>query len=800
MKPSLNVIFVLGICNLLLIGSCTGKKATENAYPIEPVPFTSVHFTDQFWAPRLITNHEVTIPIAIEQSMLTGRIKNFEIAGGLKEGEFCSTYPFDDSDIYKIIEAAAYSLQSRPDPVLESRIDSLIYLIGQAQEEDGYLFTYRTIMGDNSHPWIGTRWEKVNELSHELYNLGHLYEAATAYFRATGKKELLDISVKSADLIADTFGWGKIEDYPGHQEIEIGLVKLFQVTGDKKYLDLAKFFLDIRGPGGEEYNQAHKKVVDQTEGVGHSVRATYMYAGMADIAALYRDESYIHAIRAIWEDIVHKKTYVTGGIGASGGNEGFGESYHLPNMSAYCETCASVGNIIWNYRMFLYDGDARYMDVLERTLYNAFLSGVSLTGDRFFYPNPLESYGQHERSKWFGCACCPPNLARTLPSLPGYVYAKTGTDIYINLFVDNTAHIDFRGTPVQIIQETDFPWEGNVGIIINPERKLKFNLRIRIPGWAREQAIPGDLYTFATPVGEPSLSVNGKTVQPKMENGYAIIRKTWKQGDTVKIEFPMDIRLLTADERVRDNREKVAVQWGPMVYCAEWPDTRDGHVLNLVFDREAAINTSFRPDLLNGVRVIGMQAAPAERTLSGEVLLKDPVEVTLIPYYAWNNRGAGEMMVWLPLSTGSVRPLPAPTIASRSRVSSDRMTKALIALNDQNEPKNSNDHTWPYFHWWPENNAWVWVQYDFEKPETVSGMRVYWFDDGPFGGCRIPETYELQYKKGSSWVPVTATSEYTITKDDWDELSFKPVTTNALRLRVRLPEEFSSGIHEWTVN
>lgn len=792
-------IIALGIVSFLISACSDQQQSQENAYPIQPVPFTSVHLTDQFWAPRLETNHEVTIPIAMEQSSLTGRVKNFEIAGGIAEGEYCSTLPFDDSDVYKIIEAAAYSLQNNPDTEMEIVMDSLIQKIGLAQEEDGYLYTYRTIMGDNSHPWIGTRWEKVNELSHELYNLGHMYEAAAAYYIATGKRELLDISIKSANLVDDTFGWGKIEDYPGHQEIEIGLVKLFEVTGEKKYLDLAKFFLDVRGPDGDEYNQAHKHVSDQTEGVGHSVRATYMYTAMADIAALYQDESYINAIRAIWEDIVHKKTYVTGGIGASGGNEGFGTPYHLPNMSAYCETCASVGTIIWNYRMFLYDGDSKYMNVLERSLYNSFLSGVSLAGDRFFYPNPLESIGQHGRSKWFGCACCPPNVARTLPSIPGYVYAKTMDDIFINLFIDNNAEIDFSGNQVKIIQETDFPWEGLVNIKIEPEEDAKFNLRIRIPGWAGSEAIPGDLYTFSTPIEPPVIKLNGNVISPKIINGYAVIKKKWQKGDEVALELPMDIRIIDADERVEADIDKMAIQRGPIVYCAEGPDTEDGHVLHLIFDRESETSTSFQAQKLDGIQTIQMSASPAKRTLEGGVSKGEAVTATLIPYFTWSNRGPAEMMVWLPYTTGSVHPLPAPTIASKSKASSNIKSRALIALSDQYEPKNSIDRTWPYFHWWPANNSWVWVQYDFEESETVSSMKVYWFDDGPFGGCRIPDEYDLQYRKGNSWISVSATSESTITKDSWDELTFKPVKTDALRLNVKLSARNSSGIHEWSV-
>lgn len=785
----------------ILMNACGEAPETrENTYPIEPVPFTSVHLSDQFWAPRLKTNHEVTIPIAIEQSELTGRIKNFEIAGGTAHGDYCSTYPFDDSDVFKIIEAAGFSLESNPDPVMEARIDSLIQKIGLAQEADGYLFTYRSIMGDNSHPWIGTRWEKVNDLSHELYNLGHMYEAAVAYYKATGKRELLDISIKSADMLDETFGWGKLEDYPGHQEIEIGLVKLYEATGEKRYLDLAKFFLDVRGPDGHEYNQAHKHVTDQTQGVGHSVRATYMYAAMADIAALYQDESYINAIRAIWEDIVYRKTYVTGGIGASGGNEGFGEPYHLPNMSAYCETCASVGTIIWNHRMFLSDGESRYMNVLERSLYNSFLSGVSLAGDRFFYPNPLESFGQHERSKWFGCACCPPNVARTLPSIPGYVYAKTSEDLYVNLFIDNSAHIDLDGREVEIVQKTAHPWDGQVDIHLKPEVDMRFKLRVRIPGWAGEEAIPGDLYRFNGTVAAPVFKINGKKAKAKISKGYAVFERNWKAGDVVSVSFAMDIRILDADERVEADKDKMALQRGPLVYCAEWPDTEDGHVLNLIFEREGEMSTVHRPELLNGVNTIGLQATAARRTLDGEVEKGEAREYSLIPYYTWNNRGAGEMMVWLPYTVNSVHPLPAPTIASLSEVSSDRQSKALIALSDQYEPQSSIDRTWPYFHWWPKNNAWVWVQYDFEEVKEISSMKVYWFDDGPFGGCRVPDGYELVYDKDGEWIPVETEGEYTVTKDDWDELQFQAVRTDKVRLNVKLSERFSSGIHEWVIN
>lgn len=668
MKSSIvNHLSILVVVSSGILSSCSSDQKAGD-YPIEPVPFTAVKFTDHFWAPKIKINQEVTIPIAIEQSTNSGRIRNFEIAGGLTKGnKFCSQYPFDDSDIYKIIEAASFSLQSNPDSKLEAIIDSLIYKIGKAQEPDGYLYTIRTIQGDDSHEWIGKRWEKEHILSHELYNLGHLFEAAVAHYQATGKRSLLDIALKSADLIDSVYGWGKREDYPGHQVVEMGLVKLYRVTGEKKYLDLAKFFLDVRGPNGEEYNQATKKVIDQREAVGHAVRATYMYSGMADIAALYRDNSYLVAIRAIWEDIVCRKIYVTGGIGASGGNEGFSAPYDLPNMSAYCETCASVGEIFWNYRMFLLDGEAKYYDILERVLYNALISGVSLSGDRFFYPNALASAGQYERSKWFGCACCPPNIARLLPSLPGYVYAKTGNEVYINLFVANTAHFTIDGTPLSITQTTDFPQDGHIDIAVNPDKEKKFKLKIRIPGWSDEEAIPGNLYRFIRPLSENVyISLNGKPVSPELEKGYAVILNKWKKGDVIHIELPMEVRILTADPRVTQDNDKIAVQRGPFVYCAEWPDNYNNQVLDLMFDTNAVLNAV--PDtMLRGLTIIKTKATAVRHTLDGQFEFTKNLDAILIPYYAWANRGAGEMMVWLPTSQKSVKPLPAPTIASRSK-------------------------------------------------------------------------------------------------------------------------------------
>lgn len=802
MKKLLQQILLITSASLITTGCSKNSNAD---YPIQPVPFTSVRLTDNFWAPRIRKNATVTIPIAFSYCESSGRVKNFEIAGGLDTGTFKTIYPFDDSDVFKIIEGASYSLQTYPDPKLDAYLDTLIWKIGLAQEDDGYLYTNRTIAemhgGKGLHEWASkNRWENDSILSHELYNLGHLFEAAVAHYWATGKRSLLDIAIKSADLVNEDFGFNRVKVYPGHQVIEMGLVKLYRATGEKKYLDLAKFFLDIRGPKGDAYNQANKKVVDQTEAVGHAVRATYMYSGMADIAAIEHNDAYLSAITRIWEDIVYGKIYLTGGIGATGGNEGFADPFVLPNMSAYCETCASIGDIFFNHRLFLLHGEGKYIDILEKTLYNSMLSGVSLSADRFFYPNPLESNGQHERQAWFGCACCPSNVARFVPAIPGYIYGVTKDELYVNLYISDDANISLGNRKIKVSQNADFPWNGKVEMTVDPESKCRFKLKLRIPGWARNEAIPGSLYKFTDQNNESfKLTVNGETLTPQVENGYAVINRKWSKGDKVLLDLPMSVREVFADGRIKDDNGKMAVQRGPVIYCAEWPDNNDGKVLNLVIDKESAFSTEFDPELLGGTQIIKTSGCQTKKTLEGRIETSEKEKVTLIPYALWNNRGPGQMMVWLPVTTESARPLPAPTIANRSKVTANKMTRALTAVNDQIEPLNSNDHSVTYYHWWPDKDQWVYVQYDFEKPETISKTMVYWFDDGPDGGCRVPDEWEIQYSAGNVWKSVNIKSAYTVTKSGWDSVEFEPVKASAVKIRVKLNKEFSAGIYEWIV-
>jgi DUF1680 family protein len=790
-------------------GKRTAKANTAaRDYPVKPVPFTAVHFNDQFWLPRIEINRRVTIPFAFEQCEETGRVANLERAAAAIRNEpnrdkKLPAYPFDDTDIYKVIEGAAYTLSVKRDAKLEAYIDGLIAKIAAAQEADGYLYPARTINPDHPHNWAGAaRWESERVDSHELYEVGHLTEAAVAYYQATGKRALLDVAVKFADLLDRTFGPGKQSIWPGHQITEMALSRLYRETGDARYLRLAKFLLDARGPdgtkgSGREYNQSHVKVTDQTEAVGHAVRATYMYSGMADVAALTGDDSYIRAIDRIWDNVVTKKLYITGGIGSVGNIEGFGKNYDLPNMTAYNETCAAIGNDFWNYRLFLLHKDARYVDVMERTLYNGLLSGVSLDGKSFFYPNPLESNGQHKRSPWFGVACCPGNMTRFLASVPGYVYAEQGDTLYVNLFVASASTIKMdNGRTLSVTQETRYPWTGDVRMTVTPDRASRSTINVRVPGWARNEALPGDLYRFTDNTTEPVvIKVNGQPVALDMDKGYARLNRVWKRGDVIEMTLPMPVRRVVANEQVEADRNRVALQRGPLVYCAEWPDSPTHHVRNLVLADDAKLAAEFRPDLLNGVTVIKGKATGLAYSERGEVN-KSEQDFVAIPYYAWANRGPGEMAVWIANREASARVQPLPTIASTStvRTSGGRNPRAI---NDQEEP-HASDEANP-FHWWPNKGTTEWVEYEFAKPLTVSETAVYWFDDTGHGECRVPARWRVLYKEGEQWKAVENLRAFGTDKDRYNTVTFKPVRTTALRLEVTLQPQWSAGIQEWRV-
>ena len=642
---------------MLSLVACKNQP-TKPDYPIQGIPFNKVKIADQFWLPKIETNRTVTIPASFAKCEEMGRMDNFLIAGGKMQGKVKGEMPFDDTDVYKIIEGAAYSLTTHPDPKLDAYVDSVIGLIKIGQEADGYLTTYKTIDTTYSPAkWCAPAGKWVNEqCSHELYNSGHMFEAAAAHFRATGKKNFLDIATKNADLLVRVFGEGKNPGVPGHQIVETGLIKLYQVTGKEDYLKLAKHFLDFRGDSTKRklwgtYNQDHKPVNQQDEAVGHAVRAEYMYAGMTDVAAIFKDDAYTKAVDKIWDNMVSKKLYITGGVGAKHEGEAFGKNYELPNLTAYNETCAAIGNVYWNYRMFLLHGDAKYIDILERSLYNGVISGVGLDGKTFFYPNPLECDMHYkfnsgetlDRQPWFDCSCCPSNICRFLPSIPGYIYAQAPGSLYVNLFVQSSFTIQLdKKLPVIISQETKYPWDGDVKITVSPEKASQFALHLRIPGWVQNQPVASDLYSYISAQAAPfSITINGENVQFKEENGYAVITREWKPGDVVNYTLPMNIHRVEANEQVVQDAGLTSIERGPIVYCIEGKDNGT-ELMNFALADSAKLVAKYEPEMLGGVVTIsGNAQVKASKT-------PEVQKMTAIPYYVWDNRGINEMKVWIP--------------------------------------------------------------------------------------------------------------------------------------------------------
>ena len=784
----------------------------KSGYPITPVPFTSVKVTPgTFWGQRLEASRNVTIPLAFSKCESEGRYTNFSNAAEhLKDPskvfkvDGVMGYTFDDTDPYKTIEGASYLLQTYPDKKLEAYVDSVIAVIASAQEPDGYLYTARTQNPEHPHGWAGPkRWSKVEDLSHEFYNLGHLCEAAVAHYYATGKKSLLNVCMKFADCVCREVGDkpGQACVVPGHQIAEMGLAKLYIATGDKKYLDQAKFFLDKRGYTTikTEYNQSHIPVLQQDEAVGHAVRAGYMYAGMADVAALTGDKSYIDAIDRIWDNIVSKKYYITGGVGATSSGEAFGKNYELPNMSAYCETCAAIAQVYLNYRLFLLHGESKYYDALERTLYNGVISGISIDGGRFFYPNPLQSMGQHQRQAWFGCACCPSNAARFIPSLPQYIYAVKGNSFYVNLFAGNETNVKVGGKNVTFVQKTNYPWDGDIEMTMK-KASSQFALNIRIPGWVRGQVVPSDLYNYVD--GKHlgyTVTLNGQKVECELKDGYFVIDRKWKSGDKVNVHFDMEPRLVKANGRVTQDKGRAEIERGPLVYCAEWPDN-DCDVLSVLLNQEPQYTMGEKVIEGTTVKTITTDAQTLNFDDRGRLNTKDE-RLVLIPYYAWAHRGNGNMTVWMPIDLNATTPALPPSLASESKVSaSQRRLPALSAINDRLVPSDGNDRSVPYTHWWPKNNSTEWLQYDFKQAATISTSTVYWFDDGPWGGCRVPKEWKIYYKDNSGeWQEVKNPSGYGTVKGAPNVVNFDPVTTSAVKLEIVQPEQHSCGVFEWSV-
>lgn len=751
---------------------------------LTPVSFSGVKIESEFWTPRQETNRRVSIPHNLDTCESTGRIRNFAQAAGRDKTPFRG-HIFHDSDVYKVLEAVAYSLVTHPDKELEARLDHIIDLVAGSQQPDGYVNTWFTMKEPDK------RWTNIRH-AHELYCAGHMFEAAVAHYRATGKRKFLDVACRFADYIDSVFGPGKRHVVPGHEEIELALVKLWRVTGEERYLNLARFFVTEHGQAKNRqlfgtYCQDHLPIQEQTDPVGHAVRFLYLYSAVADLAALDGDPGHIDAMERLWQNIVNRKMYITGGVGVQRHGEGFAREYFLPNYEAYCETCASIGMAFWNHRLALLHGEGRFADLVERVLYNGALSGVSLGGAKFFYVNPLASRGNHHRQSWYGCACCPTNVVRYVAALGDFVYGglADGEGVCVLQYVGGSAVVPLAKGKVRLTQKTRYPWGGKVGILVEPQGTAEFTVQARMPGWC----------------DGATLALNGKKVDFAPEDGFVSVRRVWKAGDTIELDFPMPVRRVEAHPDVKENVGRRAIQRGPVVYCLEDSD-HACRVDEVGLGLDAALEPQFEPELLGGVVVLkgrGIQHGLVEADDGGYTMESRPVDITAIPYYAWDNREPGRMVVWVPTELPAAKNLKDATVAVVARPSASHCHTgdAVTALNDNVLPKNSNDHDIPRFTWWDHRGTKEWVAYEFEKPKTFSKTDVYWFDDTGRGGCRVPASWRLVWHDGAAWRPVEATSPYSVEKDQFNRVTFQPVTTRAIRVEVQLRPGVSGGILEW---
>jgi len=750
---------------------------------IKAVPFTDVEITDLFWAPRMERNRVVSIPQMLKQYERLGHTPNL-----------------------KLIEAASYVLAKYPDPQLEEYLN----------------FCIDKIIANFKSKEPNERWKQLK--NGELYVAGHFFEAAVAYYQATGKTKMLD-ATELANHIDSVFGPDKRHDVSGHEEVKIGLLKLYRLTRNEKYFNLAKFFLDERGHSRNgrqlygEYAQDHKPVIEQNEAVGHCVRATYLYTPLAEIADLTGDARYAEASERIWEDAVYKKMYLIGNFGSHRDYEDFGNAFELPNLSCWNETCSAIGNVFWNHKLFLLQQDAKYIDIMERSLYNGFLVGVSLSGDYYFYQNVLQTFGDFERHPWFGPNCCPPNVARLMASVGNYIYAQTETEIYINLFIASRAKVKLGDKLFNITQDTRYPWDGNVKIKVEPEQPAECAICVRIPCWAQNQPTPGGLYRYVhTKTEKPSLKVNGQPLNTQLEKGYVLIRRKWKKGDVIELDLPMPVRRVIARKEVADTAKRVALERGPLVYCAESLD-KNGNVFNLLVPDDTILRSEYREGLLDGVAVITGKVVAMCRGKDKVSVEKEQRDLTVVPYYAWANRGKGQMAVWLARDESKVFLPPVPSLASTSRVScscgegtikdsypgrkvpeiaerfypsSQSGSGNLGAIYDQIEPVSSADGSCPYLRLRPQQGDHAWVQYDFRTKTTVSSVEVYWKDDKEY--CMLPKSWRVVYWGGGQWKPVKNHQPYKVEKDKFNKTAFDPVDTERLRLEIQLAgQKFEKG-------
>ncbi|MBI3820477.1 MAG: glycoside hydrolase family 127 protein [Planctomycetes bacterium] len=783
-----------GFCIIFAVAAAAASaQVPPRADQLEEIPFTEVKINDAFWAPRREINRTVTIPHSLEMLKRVGAIDNFDLAAaGKREGYHGPVY--HDSDLMKALEAASYSLADHPDPELERTLDAIIGTMAAAQRKDGYLNSWYLV---NAPDKIFTNLRD----HHELYCAGHMIEAAVAHFRATGKKSFLNIVTKYADLLYATFGEGpgKRAGYCGHPEIELALVKLYRATGEKKYLDLATFFITHRGE--KFFAKEHKTPIEQYDGsywqdnipirdlkqiVGHAVRAAYLMSGCVDVAAETGDAALLNMTRRVWSNAVDKNLYITGGIGPSAGNEGFTFDYDLPNQSAYQETCASVALALWNHRFNLLFADARYADLVEQSLYNGILAGVSQDGKRFFYVNPLESAGDHHRSEWFDCACCPPNAMRMLASLGSYIYAKRGDELFVNLYVMGGVKTKLASGTVAVSVMTEYPVDGIIILRITETVPEPWSLSLRVPGWAGAMLVE-----------------NGTELRPETKSGYQTIRRTWKAGDFVEIHIPMDVRRVEANPNVADDRGLRAIAHGPLVYCME------------AIDQKAPLENIYLP--LETDWIVENQTAPSLPVfmIRGEGRVADSgrwksdlyrnstipasTPVRLIPYYAWDNRQPGAMRVWHPIAPPPPR-VGGLEISANIKLSYKSDNCDPEGVRDGVEPKNSGEQPRLSCHFWPHKGGDEWVEYRWPETAKINASRVYWFDDTGRGECRVPKSWNLQYLDGETWKPVVARDPYIIKKDAWCSVQFESIKTRALRLNITMSNGFATGIHEWKVD